>query len=140
MAEMTKITKKRVYNVVRDYIDNSGVEKLTDEFGDISVEDILDVFDKAVEQLDAKNAKAKERAAEKRAEGDEVRQRIFDVLTDEYKTLDDIAADLDDAEITKSKIVARLAQLVKAGQVEKDDVKNGERKVKGYRVAAPTEE
>ena len=44
----------------------------------------------------------------------------------------DIVVELDDPEVTNAKVVARLTQLVKLGEVFKTDVKDGDRTVKAY--------
>ena len=51
-------------------------------------------------QLDSKAEKARIRAAAKREAGDELRERIFNVLTDEPKTIPAIVAELNDEELS----------------------------------------
>ncbi len=125
--EEKKLTRKDLYSMAKEIIENSDAEDK-----DILVEFI----DKQIQILENKAAKAKERAAEKREAGDELRATIKDLLTDEYQTADDITASLNDEEITKAKVVARLGQLVKNGEVEKTDIKTESgRVVKAYRLA-----
>ena len=132
-----KVTKRRAFVALREELANGIITTFEDAEGTFSVDEVITILDKAVEQLDNKNEKAKERAAAKKAEGDELREQIFGILGDEYKTLADIEKEIGNEEITKSKIVARLTQLCKAGKVEKADIKAGEgRKVKGYKVIA----
>jgi predicted transcriptional regulator len=76
-----------------------------------------------VELLDAKAAQAKERAAIKRAEGDALRETIYNLLSDEeFKTINDIAKMLDDPDISSQMIATRLAQLSEAGMITKEMV------------------
>ena len=82
--------------------------------------------------MDNKAAKAKERAAEKKAEGDALREAVAAVLTDEYQTIAAIAAQVEGDDITPAKVTARLTQLVKADLAHKTKVKDGERTVNGY--------
>jgi glutathione S-transferase len=80
--------------------------------------------DKEIAALDAKAAKAKERAATKKAEGDELMGQVRDALTGEFKTIADIAAAVAEvnADATVSKVTYRLTKLVEAGDAEKTDV------------------
>ena len=83
--------------------------------------------------LDRKAAKAKERAAAKKVAGDELRETIFSVLTDEFQTLDMILPAVKeitgDDTLTNSKIIPRLSALVDLEKVVKEKVKtdNGEK-------------
>lgn len=98
-------------------------------------DEILEFVEKQVSALDAKNAKAKQRAAEKRAEGDELRGILAGMLTDEPKTVNDILAEVGDENLTPAKVVSRMTQLVKAGQAAKETVKVEGRKLVGYTLA-----
>lgn len=124
------VTKREVFVAVREYFANGGAT----EVAGIDVDTILDVIDKTVEQLDKKNEASKKRAAEKRAQGDEVRAAVEAVLTAEVQTIDEIVAkvEVEGVEITRNKVIARLSQLRKAGKVDSADMKVGDRKVKGY--------
>lgn len=79
-----------------------------------------------------KNAKSKERAAEKRAIGDELQADVLAVITDAPQTRDDILVALNDesGELTVHKIQAKLNNLVEAGQVSKCKVKTEDGKTK----------
>ena len=86
--------------------------------------------------IENKAEKAKARAAEKRAAGDELRGVIKSVLTDEFQTADAITSQIDGEDVTRAKVIARLGQLVKNGEAEKTDVKTDDnRTVKAYRIA-----
>jgi hypothetical protein len=133
-----KLTKKDYYAALRAMVE--GIEMV----GDIPADEVLAFIDKTVEQIDAKAAKAKEKAAEKKTEGDELRAAVQAVLTDELQTIDAITAQVEGEDITKSKVTARLTQLVKADVARKEQVKDGDRKVMGYALKgnaeAPVEE
>ena len=93
-------------------------------------------IDNQVTMLDAKAEKAKARAAEKRAEGDELRATVKAVLTNEFQGIEDILPQVEGEEITKAKIIARLTQLVKAGEVEKAKAKTEDKKeITVYKLA-----
>jgi hypothetical protein len=124
-----KLTKKDYYAALRAMVE--GVETV----GDIPADEVLAFIDKTVDQIDAKAAKAKEKASEKKAEGDALRAEVAGVLTSELQTIDAITAQIDVEGITKSKVTARLTQLVKTGVARKEQVKDGDRKVMGYALA-----
>ena len=122
-----KVTKKVILEAIKRVAED-GVD-----FGaDVTPEDVLTYVDTTIAQLEAKTEKAKERAAKKRAEGDDLREKVKDLLTDDYQTVADIVAQIDDPEITNAKVVARLTALCKADLAHKVELKVDKRKVKGY--------
>lgn len=121
-----KLTKKDFYAMLAEIVGATEVEMK---------EDLLTFIDKEVSLIDAKAEKAKARAAEKKAEGDALRDAVQAVLTEEYQTINDIASQVEGEEITKAKITARLTSLVKNGLAEKADVKTEDGKtVKAYKL------
>ena len=72
--EEVKVTKKDWYAQIRAVVEASDNEQK---------EGILGFIDHEVELLEAKAAKAAERAASKKADGDELRNAVQAVLTDE---------------------------------------------------------
>lgn len=125
MAE-AKITKKDWYAQIRVIVEASDNEQK---------EGILGFIDHEVELLEAKAAKAAERAASKKADGDELRNAVQAVLTNDLQTIDAITAQIEGEDITKAKVTARLTQLVKAGVATKDMVKTEDgRKVTAYKL------
>jgi len=83
-------------------------------------------------KLDKKNAKNRERAAAKRAEGDELQGNVFAVITNEPQTRDDILVAMNDesGELTVHKIQAKLNNLVESGAIAKCKVKTEDGKTK----------
>ena len=138
MAEK-KFTKVEKFEMIRDILVGDGSTEMTEQTGML-----VDFVDSQIEQIQAKAEKSKERAAAKKAEGDELRKTVQSLLTDEYQSIDDIFTQIDDEDVTRSKITARLTQLVKAGIVEKDSRKSEEgKKQMVYRLvdaAATTED
>ena len=120
-----KITKKDYFAMVAEIVDNSNAE---------NKDELMEFIEKQVEALDKKAAKAKERAAEKKAEGDALRDKVEAVLTNEVQVIDQIVEAIGDEEVTRNKVVARLTQLVKADIAVKEEVKNGSKKVMGYKL------
>lgn len=112
-----KITKKDFYKMLGDIVATSESE----------IKDELTAFiEKEIASIESKAEKAKEKAAEKKANGDELREVVQSVLTEEYQTIDAIVSQIEGEDITKAKITARLTSLVKAGIATKTDVKNEE--------------
>ena len=95
---------------------------------------------KEVDALAARAQKAKDRAAEKRAEGDELQSAVLEALTDELATRQEITDRIEGEDISVAKVGYRLTQLVKNGQAVKEEVtvagEDGKnRKVAAYRLA-----
>lgn len=145
MAKENKITKKQILEGLVAYFEDedNAVEIELENGTVITNADIVDYATTTIEQLENKNTKAKERAAAKRAEGDALKAAILGVLAEDYKSGDDIVAELIDEypEITKSKVTARVNQIIKEGGAHKTTAKAGDKKVIVYALGdAPTEE
>ena len=121
MADV-RITKKVVLEAIK-----AAAERGAD-FGDVvSAADVVAYADTMIAQLDAKAAKAKEKAAEKKAEGDALRAVVESVITDELQTIEAITEAVKAvegyADVTKAKVTARLTQLIKSEKIHKEQVK-----------------
>lgn len=124
--ENKKLTKKDYYGMLKDIILTSDVD---------NKEELEAFVDRQIEIIDNKAEKAKERAAEKKAEGDELRAAIKSVLTEDYQSADDILAQLEGEDLSKAKIIARLTQLVNNGDAEKAQAKTEDgKKFMTYRL------
>ena len=110
-----KMTKKDYYGILKTIVEGIEVE---------NKEDLLTCIDRELELIENKSIKAKERAAEKRAEGDELRAAVKSILTTENQTIDEIFGQIEGEDLTRAKIVARLTQLVKTGEAKKEEVKS----------------
>ena len=102
--------------------------------------DLAEVITHEIELLDKKAAKAKETAANKKAEADALTDAVAEVLTDEFQTIADITAQIEGDEVTVHKVTNRLTRLVNAGTAVKDQMAvptaDGKtRKVMGYKLA-----
>lgn len=124
MAEV-KMTKAMWFEEIKAVVEASGAEQAAE---------MVEFIDAEMARLAAKAEKAKERAAAKKVEGDELREVVRAVLTDEFQAIDAIVAQIDGEDVTKAKVTARLTQLVKADMAEKDQIKVGDRKVMAYRL------
>lgn len=137
MSEV-KITKRVVLEAIK--VAAEGMD-----FGPIvTADDVIAFVNTSIAQLDSKAAKAKEKAAEKKAEGDALRAVVESVLTDELQTSDMITEAVNAvegyAEITKPKVIARLTQLVKSEVAHKEQIKTEDgRKVMAYALGAAPE-
>lgn len=122
-----KTTKKTYFEMLKDIVlASDSAEK----------DALIEFIDASIVQLDNKAAKAKERAAAKKIAGDDLRERIADVLTSEPKSLDDIVAELDEEGLTRAKVTARMSQLVELGRAVKELGKNAEgKKTTFYKIA-----
>lgn len=122
-----KITKRDNYEELSTIVAESDSE---------IKEELLAFIEKEIASIDAKAEKAKAKAAEKKANGDELRDIVQSLLTDELQTADAILTQIDGEDLTIAKIRARLTQLVNAGIAVKEDVKNSENKTqKAYKLA-----
>jgi hypothetical protein len=136
-----EITKKMILEAIIRLVDMDpdGVV-MVGENEDIAVHgaEIQEYAALTIKQIDAKNEKAKERAKQKRAEGDELLAVVKDALTDEYKSGAEILADIVASgftDVTQAKVTARLTKLCNAGEAVKTDIKVDKRKIKGYALA-----
>lgn len=111
-------------------------KEILEEIRENGNEEHIECLERQIEILEKKAAKAKEKLETKRAEGDALRERIFNLIGDEPKTLETILEELDDEELTKSKIVPKMTQLVNADRVEKIEMKVPGGKKMGYRLFA----
>ena len=122
-----KITKRDNYEELSTIVAESNSE---------IKEELLAFIEKEIASIDAKAEKAKAKAAEKKANGDELRDMVQSLLTDELQTADAILVQIDGEDLTIAKIRARLTQLVNAGIAVKEDIKNSENKTqKAYKLA-----
>lgn len=121
-ATTKKITKKEMYTAllaVLDYAEDAGLA-LSD---DITYEGLRGFTNHEIELLDAKTAAAQKRAAQKKADGDELREKVFSVLsTDDFMPIADIVKALDDPDVSAQMVTSRLTQLHKLNRVERDMV------------------
>ena len=129
MAETKKVIKKEWYAEIRKIVEAADVE---------NKDGALEFIDNQMKLLAAKAAKAKENAAKKKADGDNLREAVYNVLTTELQTIDQITEQvvIEGEDITRNKVTARLTQLVKADMAVKDTVKTDDgRKVTAYKIA-----
>lgn len=126
-----KITKKDMYNSIKALC--AGEE--------VDVDAILTFCDKEIAALDARALKAKEKAAEKRADGDELQALVLAALTEEPATRQVVFDRVVEAgnapeDVSVAKIGYRLTALVKLGQAVKSDITAAGEDGKNHKYAA----
>jgi hypothetical protein len=129
---MEKITKREMFEALIDAA-NGGEFKFT-------AQDVVAFAENEIALLDKKAVKAKERAATKKAEGDELTEVVKSLLTDEWQTAKEITAQIEGEDITQNKVIARVTKLINAGvavkeQVSVPDADGKATKKMGYRLA-----
>ena len=85
-------------------------------------DELVEFIDKQMETLDKRKAAAADRAAKKKAESDALTDEIFALIGDKPITVDEIVVALDNEDVTRNKVTARLGKLVKAGSIVKETV------------------
>lgn len=135
MANTVKTTKKENLVALMDLI----AQAEDNGFEGWDFAELRKYCETEITNLDARAEKAKARNAAKKAEGDSLAEDVLAVLTDEYATADEVTEALNDADVTRAKVIYRLNKLVEAGDAEKADITvEGEdgkkRKVKGFRL------
>ena len=136
---MEKITKREMFVAIKETFETGSCK--------FDAQTVKDFCDKEIASLDAKAAKAKERAAAKKAEADVLMTQVEEALTGEYQTIADIAAAVAavNADATVSKVTYRLTKLVESGVAEKTQTtipateNSKARKVQAYRAVALAE-
>ncbi|MBO7211021.1 MAG: hypothetical protein J6V44_08415 [Methanobrevibacter sp.] len=130
---MEKITKREMFEAI--------IALATDGEMKYEAEAFVNFCENEIALLDKKAAKAKERAATKKAEGDELTEAVRAAMsTEEFEPIADIAARIEGEDVTVAKVQYRLTQLVKNGEAEKEQitVSGGEgqksRKIMAYKL------
>ena len=131
---MDKITKREMFEAI--------IEAMETGEWKYGVDSMREFCQKEIDTLDRRAEKAKIRAAEKRAEKDELAEIVFAALTeDEFSPIAAIVAKIDNPDVTVAKVTYRLSQLVKVDRVIKQEItvtdQDGKktRKIMGYRRA-----
>lgn len=132
-----KITKAQYFKAIAEAVGADFVTTIDDT--EVTGADIQEFVEKSLAQLADKATKAKEKAAEKRAESDELRAAVKAVLTEEYQTLADITAQIEGEDLTPAKVTARLTALIKAGEANKKETKVNGKSRMTYALGAAAE-
>lgn len=132
--------KKDYFNAIKAALETAE-DPETDEY---SLNDLMAFCEKEVERLEASAARMKERQAEKTKQDDELAEKVYSVLSEDFMDRDEIFNALTetypDIDTTLSKVQYRLNSLAKEGRVEKQETRktdeNGKKRTcMGYRLA-----
>ena len=128
-----KVTKRERYESIKALVEAVGAVEGIDTDG------IVAFCDKEIATLDTRAEQAKERAAEKRAEGDELQAAVLAALTDEPASRQEVTDRIEGEDVTLAKVGYRLTALVKQGLAVKEEIAvTGEdgksKKVAAYRL------
>ena len=130
---MEKITKREMFEAIIALATGGEMKYEAEAF--------VNFCENEIALLDKKAVKAKERAATKKAEGDELTDAVRAAMsTEEFEPIADIAARIEGEDVTVAKVQYRLTQLVKNGEAEKEQitVSGGEgqkaRKIMAYKL------
>ena len=130
MENTAKKTKSMYFEELREMV----MTVVTDEE---KQDELVEFIDKQIEMLEKRKASAAERAAKKKAESDALTDEIFALIGEDLITVDEIVAALDNEEVTRNKVTARLGKLVKAEKIVKESVKTEDgNKRMAYRLNA----
>ena len=136
-----KITKRDMYEAIIGAMETGEIKYAPNE--------VIAFCQNEIELLDKKAAKAKERAAAKSAENDEIMDKVRDVLSpNDFMPIADVVKAIGDPDLTAAKVQYRLRKLAEANEAEKTEVTiagaegTKARKVVAYRrlTTAPVEE
>lgn len=128
MENAVKKTKVMYFAELKDMVMDA--EGITDEFKD----ELVDFIDKQVEAIEKRKVAAAARAEKKKAEADALTDEIFALMTEEFMTTDEIVDALDNEDVTRNKVTARLAKLIKEGKVVKETIKIDKKRKMAYKL------
>ena len=112
---MEKITKREMFEAIITLATGGEMKYEAEAF--------VNFCENEIALLDKKAVKAKERAATKKAEGDELTEAVRAAMsTEEFEPIADIAARIEGEDVTVAKVQYRLTQLVKNGEAEKEQI------------------
>ena len=131
--ENTKKTKAMYFAELREMV----MDVVKDEE---KQDELIEFIDKQIETLEKRKIAAAARAEKKREESDAMSDAILAVVGTELATVDDIVAAINDEEVTRNKVTARLGKMVKAGLIVKESIRVDGNKRMAYRLAAEADE
>lgn len=128
MTNTDKLTDRKIYTAI-----------VEGTFDDLDTDTIVAWAEKKIAQLDHKAEKAKETAAKKKAEGDELTEAVIAAVGEDFESIADIAARIEGEDVSLSKVAYRLNAAFKAGKLDKGELvisgDKGKRKVVAYKLA-----
>ena len=119
---MEKMTKKDMYTLISELCADNA--------------DVVEFCANEIVKLDNKAEKARAKAAERKAAGDELYAAVVSTLTAEPQTAEAVLEQIEGDELTVAKIRARLSQAVKNGVANKETLKTEDGKNKVHYTLA----
>ena len=121
---MEKITKRNMFEALINLATTGDLAFATADgnTATVTAEDLIAFAENEIALLDKKAVKAKERAATKKAEADELTDAVRAVLTDEFQTIAEVAAQIEGEDVTVARVQYRLTQLAKNGEAERGEL------------------
>ena len=130
------MTKREVFEAII-----AGAQAGTVAIEGMETDEMVAFFENEITNLDKRAERSRATAAKKRAEGDALKETVKSLLTEDFQTIADIAAQIEGEDVTASKVTYRLNALANEGYAEKADVQvpatetTKARVVKAYRIA-----
>ena len=122
--EEKKITNAEKFAIIRDAV--AAGTPIAEDYVDL----IVEFCNSQIDKINTKAAKAKEKAAEKKAAGDELYAAVLDCVGTEPVTADTVLGMLEGDDLTLAKVRARLSQGERNGVLAKETIKvDGKNKV-----------
>lgn len=121
------MTKKQKFALLASYVPEDA------EFA----AELKNFCEEQIEQIDTRAEKRCMREAERKAEGDELRDMVFGALTTELQTIPQIIDTIraTDPEVTPAQVTARLTHLFRAGEVEKISISLKGKRIMHYKLS-----
>lgn len=107
-----KISKRDMYSALIAWADGEDFK--------YDMVDLTAFAQNEIDLLDRKAEKTRERAAKKREAGDELRDAVESLLTDEFQTIPELLAQIEGDDLTPNKIAVRASALEKMGRAVKE--------------------
>ena len=116
--EKTTVTKREMFGAIKTAAENGAT------FGENITAEMVKVFcDKEIATLDARADKAKERAAQKKAQADEMTEAVYAALsTEDFQTLAAVVKATDGDDVTAGKVQYRLKVLVDTNRAVRGEI------------------
>lgn len=130
------MTKREMFEAIKTVMTTGELPE-----GMESGDPIIEFCDKEIEALEKRAAKSRERAAAKKAEGDELMEAVRLALTDDFEPISAIVERVEGDDVTVSKVTYRLSALVRDGIAVKESINvasedgGKSRKLMGYKLA-----
>lgn len=111
------MTKREIYEALI-----AGVNAGSVSVAEMTNEEMIAFCENEIGNIEKRAERSRAATAKKREAGDALMETVKAVLSGDFQTIADIAAQIEGEEVTASKVTYRLNALVKEGYAEKADV------------------